>query len=77
RLTDADAPERTSASLTVRSRPGFFADKHDVLAAIDDDEARLVHALPEAHFKGENDDYGRRGHIPTSVNIPAASLVDD
>ena len=75
-LSTDPAPEHPEAGFVVRPRPGVFVDKHAVLAAIDDDNAAIVNALSAAHHNGKINDYGRPGHIPTSVSIPAASLVD-
>jgi thiosulfate/3-mercaptopyruvate sulfurtransferase len=36
----------------------------------------LVCALPESYFTGADKVGGRGGHIPGSINIPAASLLD-
>jgi thiosulfate/3-mercaptopyruvate sulfurtransferase len=58
-------------------RPGFFADKHAVLAATGDPAAVVVNALgPQFHRGLEPSRYGRPGRVPGSVNVPAATLVD-
>lgn len=57
-------------------RPGLFVGKEEVLAALDKPETCLVNALGRDVFSGENPRYGRPGHIPGSVNIPKAELVD-
>ncbi|THG36144.1 sulfurtransferase [Glaciibacter flavus] len=58
--------------------PGFWADKADVEAVLDGrDPATLVCSLPAADYRGEIVPSGRRaGHIPGSLNVPAALLVD-
>jgi thiosulfate/3-mercaptopyruvate sulfurtransferase len=57
-------------------RPGFFVDKHAVLAATRDARTAIVNALgPQFHKGLEPSRYGRAGRVPGSVNVPAASLV--
>ncbi len=55
-------------------RPDLFVS----LAKVEDrGNAVLVNALGSDSFRGEsNIAYGRPGHIPGSVNVPTASLVD-
>ena len=58
-------------------RPGLFVDKHAVLEAIGDEETVLINALAEEFYRGDTPSrYGRRGRIPGSVSVPAASLLD-
>jgi len=58
-------------------RPGFFADKIKVMAAIDDPSTVIVNALgPQFHKGLEPSRYGRPGRVPGSVNVSAATLVD-
>ena len=76
-LSTDPAPEHPASVFVAHPRTGIFVDKHDVLAAIDDETTLIVNALPEAFHRGESNDYGRPGHIPTSVNVPAGDLVDD
>ena len=65
------------ARFTARPRPGFFVDRHHVLARIDDDGSATVNALgPEFHLGEAPSRYGRPGRIPGSVNVPAARLLD-
>ena len=45
--------------------------------ALGDDRTLLVNALAEEFHRGETPSrYGRRGRIPGSVSVPAASLID-
>ena len=44
---------------------------------MDDENIRLIDALPEIHFRGEWTMYDRPGHIPGAVNIPVTSLFDE
>jgi thiosulfate/3-mercaptopyruvate sulfurtransferase len=62
---------------TAAPRPGFFVDKHAVLAAAQGTGSVVVNALgPQFHKGLEPSRYGRPGRIPGSVNVPAATLVD-
>jgi len=59
-------------------RPGFFVDRQQVLAATQAADSVIVNALgPQFHKGLEPSRYGRPGRIPGSVNVPAATLVDD
>jgi thiosulfate/3-mercaptopyruvate sulfurtransferase len=65
------------ATFTAKPRPGFFVDKHHVLAAGGDRGTVVVNALNEQLHKGlEPSRYGRAGHIPGSCNVSAATLID-
>ena len=65
------------ATFTAKPRPGFFVDKHDVLAASTDRDTVVVNALgPQFHKGLEPSRYGRPGRIPGSVNVSAATLLD-
>jgi len=59
-------------------RDGVFADKDRVRAALDDGETLLIHAMMPAVYNGTHETliFGRRGHIPGSVNIPSSGLHD-
>ena len=66
-----------SARFEARPRPGYFVDRHHVLARIGDDTSATVNALgPEFHLGEGPSRYGRPGRVPGSVNVPAASLLD-
>ena len=81
--TDAGYPLSTDAStepartLTVNLRPELIVDKNEVRAAIDDEAINIIDALPNSHYKGEMSLYGRPGHIPSAINVPSRSLVDE
>jgi thiosulfate/3-mercaptopyruvate sulfurtransferase len=75
-LSTEPAPQR-SASLTPRPRPDLIADRDDVLQAMDESDTCLIDALGEAQYRGEQDTYGRVGHIPGASNTPAIGLLDD
>jgi thiosulfate/3-mercaptopyruvate sulfurtransferase len=64
-------------TFTATSRPGFFVDKHTVLAARNDPRVVVLNALgPQFHKGLEPSRYGRPGRIPGSANVPAATLYD-
>jgi thiosulfate/3-mercaptopyruvate sulfurtransferase len=65
------------ATFSARPRPGFFADKARVAAAIDAPDVRIVNALmPEQHAGKGGVHYGRAGHIPGSCNVASRGLLD-
>ena len=69
-----------TASLTTVRRDGLLATTEEVRACVDRDGCCLVNALrPEDHEGTGVVKYGRPGHIPCSVNVPAvgdAGIVD-
>ena len=68
-------PARTDFVASPRS--GFFADRHEVLAAIDEVSTCLVHSLDPDEYAGRGTvRYKRPGHIPSSVNVSFLSLID-
>ena len=72
------------ANFVLRPRPELIADKEDVLAAIGDRSVSIVNALLEPEYTGDPafpHHYGRPGHIrpghiPSSVNVPFAAVVE-
>ncbi len=73
-LPAADA----GSSLTARERPGMWADKADVLEVVAGTRpGALVCALSDELFTGSAPTrYARRGHIPSSLSVPARSLLN-
>jgi thiosulfate/3-mercaptopyruvate sulfurtransferase len=70
--TRAYAPGRVHLS----ARPGSWADKAAVLAAIDDGGTCTINALSPSLHSGESPvSYGRKGHIKGSRNVPYAALL--
>jgi len=66
-----------STVFTPRPRPELFVGKNQVLATIQDPNTIMVNALsPDLHQGTGPSRYGRAGHIPGSVNVPAATLID-
>lgn len=70
-------PPRAAGALTLAPREAFWADRHEVHAiATGEADAALVCALPPGEFRGETGRRPRRGHIPRSVNVPVATVID-
>ncbi|MDE2487137.1 MAG: sulfurtransferase [Alphaproteobacteria bacterium] len=66
------------ARLTLKDRPGAWADKAAVGAAIGDGAVCTINALsPSVHRGDSATNYGRKGHIKGSVNVPYAALTDE
>jgi len=66
-----------AGTLVAQERLGLWADKDEMLAAINDGAVCSLNALDETMHSGENARYGRKGRIPGSTNVPAANLVDE
>ncbi|QEO15374.1 sulfurtransferase [Agromyces intestinalis] len=70
-------PHQAATEFEPVALPGFWADRADVEAVLDGSApAALVCSLPPAVFRGDSGIPGPSGHIPGSVNVPAAALVD-
>jgi thiosulfate/3-mercaptopyruvate sulfurtransferase len=64
--------------LTLTARPGAWADKAAVMAAIEDGGVCTINALSPAVHRGEAPvNYGRKGHIAGSRNVPYATLLNE
>jgi thiosulfate/3-mercaptopyruvate sulfurtransferase len=74
---DLPGASRGAPAVTVRERPGMWADKADVLEVVSGSRAgALVCALSGELFAGTVPTrYARRGHIPSSLNLPARTLL--
>jgi thiosulfate/3-mercaptopyruvate sulfurtransferase len=67
----------SAATFAANPKSGWFVDKEGVLAACKDPGSVIVNALSPQFHKGlEPSRYGRPGRVPRSVNVPAASLID-
>lgn len=64
------------ATFTIRRRNETIVHRAEVVDALRDEDITIVDALDAAHYRGERADYGRRGHLPGAVNVPAEELVD-
>jgi thiosulfate/3-mercaptopyruvate sulfurtransferase len=64
------------AKLALAARPGAWADKAAVLAAVGDGAVCTLNALSPSVHSGEGaTNYGRKGHIAGSRNVPYAALL--
>jgi len=64
------------AELSLAARPGAWADKADVLAAVGDGAVCTINALSPSVHRGDGQmSYGRKGHIAGSRNVPYAALL--
>ena len=75
-VTTEPGPDHPEAVLTANPRPEAIVDKAEVQAATTDDSVCLVNALSPQIHDGSDESYGRPGHIPSSRNVFAVSLVD-
>ena len=64
------------ATFTARPQPELIVNKADVLAAMNDENCCIINALSPPEYEGRISFYGRPGHIPNSINVPARALVD-
>ena len=65
------------ATFAAKPQAGYFVDKHETLKAGSDRNAVVFNALnPQLHRGLEPSRYGRPGHIPGSVNVSAATLLN-
>ena len=63
-------------NVTVRPRSQHFADKGEVLAAIGDTAVCTINTLPPPIYTGDAGmDYGRKGHITGSLNVPYDAML--
>lgn len=77
RPVSTEPPRYPPANFVAKPRPGLFADKDKVMAAIEDGGSCVLNALAaEQHTGAGGRHYGRPGRIAGSVNVPARALVD-
>ena len=78
RAVEAGERRYPPARLSLAPRAGAWADKQAVLAAIDDRGVCTINALSPSVHSGEAPvNYGRKGHIAGSRNVPYASLLNE
>jgi thiosulfate/3-mercaptopyruvate sulfurtransferase len=76
RPVESGARNYPPAELSLTARPGAWADKQAVLAAIGDGAVCTINALaPSVHRGDAPTNYGRKGHIAGSTNVPYAALL--
>lgn len=64
--------------VALKARPQAWADKAEVLSALDDGGVCTINALPASVHAGTGPtNYGRKGHIKNSRNVPFAALLDE
>ncbi len=72
---ESNYPEGT---VTVLAQADYFVDKNDVQSAIEDPHTNTVNALSPEVYAGTGDmHYGRRGHIPGSLNLFYDELMQE
>ena len=76
RTISTDPCRYPSGKLSINPRAELFVGKDTVLAAIGDTNTLTINALEPDLHSGENPRYGRPGHIPGSVNVPAVALLN-
>ncbi|RLA40927.1 MAG: sulfurtransferase [Gammaproteobacteria bacterium] len=76
RAVDNVIADHPHGKLTVGARPEMWADKEDVLRIMEDGSACTLNALPPDVYSGDNNRYGRAGHIPGSHNVFCGNLID-
>lgn len=77
RPTESGVNRYPAADLSLVERPGAWADKQTVLAAIADGGVCTINALsPGVHSGAAAMNYGRKGHIQGSRNVPYAALLE-
>ena len=77
RPVSTDPPSYPPGRFEPKPRPELIATKDEVLAAIQRGDTCLINALmPDLHRGEGPSPYGRPGHIPSSVNVPAGRIVD-
>ena len=67
----------SAADFNFLPRYNFFVGKDQVMEAIEDEKTILLNSLTEDIHIGENPRYGRKGRIPTSLNVPFNQLLDN
>jgi thiosulfate/3-mercaptopyruvate sulfurtransferase len=76
RPVSTDPPSYPPARFIAQPRLELMADKHEVLATMGDSHTCLLNALTVEDHVGTVVQYGRAGHIPSSVNVPTVALID-
>lgn len=65
------------AEFKLSIKASYFVDKDSILTAIENKNSLIINALTEDIYLGQSRRYGRPGRIPTSINIPFHTLVDE
>jgi thiosulfate/3-mercaptopyruvate sulfurtransferase len=76
RLLETGEAHYPPAELMLAVRPELWASKAAVLAAVGDGAVCTINALSPSAHRGEGAaNYGRKGHIASSRNVPYAALL--
>ncbi len=70
------APIHPPGRLVAHPRPAIFTDSDGVQAAIAGHSTCVINSLSPENHNGTDAGYGKPGHVPGAVNVPAAGLVD-
>ncbi|MCU5772494.1 rhodanese-like domain-containing protein [Erwiniaceae bacterium BAC15a-03b] len=74
---DASPSALSAGELTLKPQP-IFVDAERVQLTIGASDSTLIDALSPQHYRGEAaGKYGRSGHIPGALNVPADTLIGD
>jgi thiosulfate/3-mercaptopyruvate sulfurtransferase len=76
RPVTTETSEPAPAVFTPREQPDRFVNKDQVLASLGDAAVCIVDALSRREFTGELAFYGRPGHLPGAINVPARRLLE-
>lgn len=77
RAVETGARSYPPADLSLVARPGAWADREAVLEAVGDGAVCTINALSPSVHSGESAmNYGRKGHITGSRNVPYAALLN-
>src|SRR5579884_2775278 len=77
RPSSTEVPAFARGHFVPRLRPELIATKEEVLTAIQEGRTCLINALSQEQFEGRVEvGNGKRGHIPSSVNVAASGLLD-
>lgn len=75
-LSTEPAPTRPSTTFTAEPRPQLIATLEQMEAAVADQGHCIINSLSPENHSGEDDSYGRAGHLPGASNVFAVALID-
>ncbi len=70
------APERPRTTFTPQPRPHLIATLQQMESAVTDQSHCIINSLSPENHSGEDDSYGRAGHLPGASNVFAIALID-
>ena len=76
REVSTDTVSYPKANFVASPKPELFADKHEVLASLQNKSVSLINALTPDMFSGKVNAYGRPGRIPGSSNVFCQLVID-